>query len=429
MKAKSSRIIVFTFLALALFGVQAAHAALAEMGPVDPVRKFPTWYMDETGLAVELCLNANRCAFEPVVAGNQASEDAGFGAEAFYWAAEVVRGPSAATDNVDVLFVLALEAAWATLVPAGEPAPNQQSVFSRLRVRLSPLPGPGVYRIDHPYGTLNLPAEQDNKGVWEINFTRDIGVAARAFEASLKSPNVGPFLQHVGPRPAGFLGSVNQTKAVIGGPQRNTLVVTGPGVDFTISTWALWGKKATNGGLTVKPSKVTYSRSATRVGTVNVVADSIGKQNIQVTGVGSPATSVRMTADPNIAGRYTAAVPFKGKQPFSPVTVTNLTDRSNPTFTGEARDKVTISSATWSPAAGASEARLIVRATSSDLVPFDAADPTSGPRLQVFVTNTNQSLGFINKNGVFSKAVSINPGKITVRSTKGGVAGMTVTTP
>jgi hypothetical protein len=73
--------ILCTIALLLLGSAQTAHAVLAGVGPNHPISGFPLWYQDTNGLALEMCLdnNALLCGFDPPIAGNQFSQDIGFG--------------------------------------------------------------------------------------------------------------------------------------------------------------------------------------------------------------------------------------------------------------------------------------------------------------------------------------------------------------
>ncbi len=163
--------------------------------------------------------NADLTPFDPVIQGNAFSAQVGFGAEAFYWAAE---------STIDLpwgdeaLLFLALEATWAN----GEPADGDQIVFGRVQILLD-VPADGTYTVVHPYGTevfANVSA-----GVNAINMTRDIGAVAGEFNTVL-TDDIGPFLIAVSPLPpTGFVGNPAVEQTVTGSPTGNNFFkITGP---------------------------------------------------------------------------------------------------------------------------------------------------------------------------------------------------------
>lgn len=82
-----SKIVSTVFIAAMIFNIipfaeRKARAALIPGGAVGPVvpsglgRGFPAWYMDQNGLAIELCAEPNNlfCLADPRIAGNPFSE-------------------------------------------------------------------------------------------------------------------------------------------------------------------------------------------------------------------------------------------------------------------------------------------------------------------------------------------------------------------
>jgi len=173
----------------------AAHAALERAGPVstDPsVGEFPAWYQDTTGVAMEFCAPQNDseigggwCLLLPGTVGAVPEAfPTNFFIEHFYFAGTSLMSHP---DGAKSLLVLAQEASFAngTVV-----RPGDQTVFSRIRVSLNPVPVTGTYRFIHPYG------EEVRSGVagGKIFFTSDVGIGCGLdFSCSLNS-RLGPFL-------------------------------------------------------------------------------------------------------------------------------------------------------------------------------------------------------------------------------------------
>lgn len=200
-----------TFLLAALLvavSAPASWAALVDLGvPVTP-HGYPAFYQDSNALKLELCLDppadpiaGGPCLFDPVAAGNAWSAATGFGAEAFFWSATAEARPLVADGRA--LLVLALEAAYGG---DGSPVEGQQMIFGRVRVRIN-VPGPGFYRIIHPYGTIDLNEAFTAESLaahGEIRLTTDIGASnpidpAAAFRGALQAwdstnPATVPFL-------------------------------------------------------------------------------------------------------------------------------------------------------------------------------------------------------------------------------------------
>ncbi len=172
------------------------------MGVPEEPHGYPAWFSDSNGLKLELCIDPepdpllNRCANDPVEAGNAWSELTGFGAEAFWLLAgaaideDTVPAPS--NGLVEAELTLALEAAYG----ADESIVDGNQVsFGRVRVRMD-VDTAGTYRITHPYGQIVF----ENVGtgdVRDVNYTADIGAAnplavAVAFGGTLNSAIMSP---------------------------------------------------------------------------------------------------------------------------------------------------------------------------------------------------------------------------------------------
>ncbi|MBK5105775.1 MAG: hypothetical protein JJE42_16125, partial [Burkholderiales bacterium] len=173
----------------------SAYAALERAGPVniDPsVGEFPAWYQDTTGVAMEFCAPQNDselaggwCLLLPGTIGAVPETfPTNFFIEHFYFAGTAVMAHQGGAKS---LLVLAQEASFAngTTVRAGD-----QTVFSRIRVSLNPVPVSGTYRFIHPYGEEVRTAAAGER----IFFTSDVGIACGLdFTCALNS-RLGPFL-------------------------------------------------------------------------------------------------------------------------------------------------------------------------------------------------------------------------------------------
>ena len=411
MKTKLGIMALITFFGLALFLSPSAHAqvvrgeGLLEAGPqprgtTPPVSLFPSWFMDKNGLALEPCLDGPPLCLSSLAAFS--NPDVG---EAFYWSASAnLRHPSGANGLVE----FALEAAFLN------PAQTQRNamVFNRLRIRIDALTADGRYTMVHPFGQHVFATEPDPKGGFRINTTIDLPGAAGpgSFNGVLRAPNIGPFLRQAN-APAGHLGSPNLFRPVTGGPNGNSITITGPGgFTMTANQFAVEGKIATNGGLT--RARASYSRDATGAGTLNVFASSIGQQRIVA--VRPLQTRVRLKPVAGQIGNYSAVIPFTATQTFEPLTVRNLTDASKPFQTFDTvADLVTITEATFTPGtAPGAPGTLTVRANSSDLlVPRPRLELTDGSGNVLQTGRGRISLVL---------RTPINPGTVRVTSTAGG---------
>ena len=177
-------------IATALLG-QPAHAVLERVGPVDTANGFPRWYQDTSGVSIELCLPLNQAELQgghclllpgdpPVVPEVFPGQ---FFDEHFWWASSAAL--TSQQNGAKALLVLALEAAFSANV-----APGNQIVFTRIRVRLAPVPVSGTYRFIHPYGEESIEAAAGTR----IFFTDDVGIGAPGDFSGATKGRVGPFL-------------------------------------------------------------------------------------------------------------------------------------------------------------------------------------------------------------------------------------------
>ncbi len=226
----------------ALLAPQSVNADLAAVGPISPVNGFPLWYRDAGGMPLRIGIDPALTFVDPVITGNAFSETIGFGMESFYFMADATidfAGAPAA-----VTYRAALESTFQGLAPA----PNQQLIFARFRMRID-APVAGTYTVTHPYGVkvynVTVP------GVRAVNETIDDTLffalpPPNAPANSLTTLTLGPaflrnFLRAVNPPPSpGFLGNVNGLQTVTGSPTGNNFVrvqgpvgsnIGGPGID------------------------------------------------------------------------------------------------------------------------------------------------------------------------------------------------------
>jgi hypothetical protein len=188
---------------------------------------FPKSLTDSEGVALQICTDLGLCFFDPPVAGNAYSASNGFGAEGFWYLAE----SAFASANIDVLVVMAAEAAFTT----ENPNPAETFPFTRLRVRIT-VPEPGLYTVIHPYGskTYEVLSVVDARGRptnRQINDTADISLAGAPNGLTNTGNVVGPWLRwtrsgepgfiagETAAPPAGYLGDGATTPhTVIGSP-------------------------------------------------------------------------------------------------------------------------------------------------------------------------------------------------------------------
>lgn len=279
MRAFNLKIMVLS-IATALSG-QAAHAVLERTGPIDTANGFPRWYMDTTGLNFELCLPLNQtelgsghCLLLPGDAPATPEVFPGlFADEHFWWQAGASMTPAT---GGKALLVLGLEAAFSADV-----APGNQIAFSRIRVRLSPVPMTGTYRFIHPYGEESIVGTRGER----IFFTDDVGIGGPGDFTGAMKGRLGPFLLPSltpgGAEMAPVAGPVSgklyiadpaRIGPVTGSPtNRNIFRIEGPvgsnlggiGVDFIETTgFSLMGRIFTGQiPSLVVPERATYTRS------------------------------------------------------------------------------------------------------------------------------------------------------------------------
>lgn len=185
-------------IALAL-GAGSASAELARVGPIDRANGYPAWYQDKSGLTLDFCQNLSAaelaggwCVLLPPDVPSGAGPETfpnNFSDEHFYWLANAGdrRAPVPGTNQTVVAqLVLALEGAFG----GGPVVAGDQMVFSRLRIRLNPIPFDGNYTVYTPYGKFEFPNQVAGDRLFS---TEDIGITPGAFAEALKG-RVGPFL-------------------------------------------------------------------------------------------------------------------------------------------------------------------------------------------------------------------------------------------
>lgn len=431
-------------MALLLLGlsIQPAQAALTGKGLIHPINQFPTWFSDANGVTLQLCLDGDgvtgMCFYDPVIPGNTTSQATGFGAEAFWWAADAsldLAGGGRA------LLVLALEAAYG----AGDPAPNDQFAFGRIRLRVD-VPADGEYKIWHPF--LNeaggCPAEIYNAtaGTRSINVTRDIG-GGKPFETMLNG-EVGPFLVWdpvISPAaPAGYVGDPNIEHEVIGGHCNiNYFRIEGPiGVDLDgngnnfvqTNLFSVQGKifDEANTPPGIEPVRVSYFRSTnnntgvttSRINTwakapINASVTLRNPQNNQNIGMSFDGQSTFFKRLPLNAANSN---PMPAQLTITATSASGLSSTLDVTVV----DQVEIQTATWT--AGNQSLRVI--ALSSDKIGLNSGEiPELTLRVGANTYPMPQS-GAAGRYEVILNGITVPPAHVTVTSSKGGAATQAV---
>jgi hypothetical protein len=433
---QSKKILIVLVAALAVFGlVRPSQAALYAVDPgpyTAPFGFYPLWYQDTNGVALELCLSPGDIAADPVrgltggagctLLANPGIFDpalpmvfpTNFPDESFWF-----MGDAAVTvGGVDITYVSGLEAAFG----AGDPAPNDQISFARIRVRVTlPTNAPaGTYTLIHPYGVERY--EVIAGGIKVINMTRDIGIGGLGdFTGALKG-DIGPFLVDASVPVAGlipgatpgefFIGDPNTPRPVVGSPFGTNFVrLEGPAGFAPVETnlFTVMGKVfagALPTPLVIERS--SYSRTAT-VAQQDIFAKAPPTSS-PVQFLDTNSTIVAMT-DLDVNGRWFGQ---SLADPLLPATVdvsaTNaLNNNTLVTKTNPLVDLVTITRAEYSASSGS----LVVEAISSDLV-------TPLPTLTV----NGQLMDPVGGTGPLQNAtisgLTIPPARVTVTSANGG---------
>ncbi|MFJ6278699.1 chitobiase/beta-hexosaminidase C-terminal domain-containing protein [Arthrobacter subterraneus] len=211
---------------------------------MNPETGYPYWYGDNTGLRLELCLDAVEVC--PVVgAGYDPAEPpaipGNFPDESFWWSAEASL-PLATGE--DARLIMATEAAFGG---AGDVAQGQQNAFARMRIRFDGAQPDASYTATTPYGIFIVTA--DDRG--RVRFTEDLGCLQQPCDwTEPLSGKIGPFLRwdsSLPAAPAGSIGDPNVEHAVTGSPfGTNFFSIEGPGVPLAqTDQFAVQGKIAT----------------------------------------------------------------------------------------------------------------------------------------------------------------------------------------
>lgn len=329
----------------------------------DLVTGYPPWYMDTTGLKLELCSDSEtHCLLVPLVEGG-IDPILGVGGETFWWeSGAIVPVPAggALAGAGQAQLVLAMEAAFAN----EDPIADQQVSFGRVRIRVD-VPVPGTYTVTHPFGvqtfTVNpgdiLPPDAD--GIRGINFTEDIPFPFTGFDGALGS-GIGPFLfwdsQLPVIDPAGpaldnfyigdplvahsFLGSPFGTNFFrVEGPAGSNL--GGPGIDFVeTNQFNVMGKVFTNGGLANTPPTPVLDDAVTLTDTavmIDVLANDtfadipINPTSIAIT-QGTLGTAAMEVVNGKVMVNYTPNPGVSGPDTFTYV-VANFAGTASPAAT------------------------------------------------------------------------------------------------
>src|SRR6185503_8546210 len=241
--------------ALALLSSPALAQGLAAVGPNDPNHGFPSWYEDDNGLRLDLCLNnSGLCLVDTIVQLTNPNQPfpQNFGGtfpdEAF-WA--VCEADMETNNGGGALLVIALEAAFANDVVAS----GDQVTFARVRIRVDNLIAGQTYNVTTPVGVFTFVAA--NAGQRGINFTEDVGLIPGVFTGALNG-SIGPFLTWDSDLPIfdidgnEYIGNPNVPHTITGSPNGTNFFriqgpsIGGPGVNsIRTDLFAVMGLKST----------------------------------------------------------------------------------------------------------------------------------------------------------------------------------------
>lgn len=344
-------------------------------GPVNPQNGFALYVQDSGGLALEMCLDSvdnlgtpPPCFFDPFVPGNAFSEQIGFGAEGFWWAADAfIDVPET---GFSAILIQAVEAAFLT----EEPIDGDQFPFTRLRIRVN-VPQPGIYTLTHPYGQENYLIEAIGPG-FEVRESFDIEFNV----ASTNQGRIAPFLRwdnSLPAPPAGYLGDASTPHTITGSPLgTNFFQIEGTDLNggpiplaadgsnlVSTDQFIVMGKIFT--GVAPTPlavDRTSYARDIN--GQVDVFATSAPTASVSISGGANlPASATGLIGDGN--GKFFAHIPL-GDASILPmiVDVTATNSGNSPTLhKSQLVDVVTITKAEYDVTNG----RLRIEAVSSDL--------------------------------------------------------------
>lgn len=391
------------FVALGATSVPGAH--LTAVGPINPVDGFPVWYADDSAPSLRLALcnqvsdpNCNIAGTLPDPTKPQSFPD-NWPVESFY---QLASATLTAGNGGKAVFTGALEATFKNNLVAKA---GDQTVFSRLRVKITGLHPNTDYVVHHPYGNEKLTS--DGGGI--IFFTDDVGAGSPNF-ADATNGRYGPFLQWdpaVGDTPpAGYLADPAVNHKVIGSPvtdaaghPQNYFEVDGPDVGgtgvntITTDLFSLTGKLATTSGVTAQAADDHRAAGASG-GTLDVFATSDPGQAIQVKGQGFDPVAL----DGDGKGQYFARVKYTGATPAT-VDVVNAGDVPKTVKTIPVVDDV--------------------QATATYDADTDALTVTgSSSNADVVPTLTAKGYGAL--SGATTFTVAAAPPEVTVTSTDGG---------
>lgn len=195
-----------------------ANANLTAMSSDLDLFGFPTYYQDSTGLQAGLCIEDPQCPASPAAKDFTPAKDG----EAFY---QLANATVSGDDGESVTVDFNVEAAYLDGTPI---------TFGRIQFTAGGLAPNSIYTVDHPYGQSHFTTDENGE-LKSGDRAAQREETDGTFSGTLLSP-IGPFLRST-TAPPGYLGNGVTPTTVTGGPIRNTMTVTGPGLpDATTST-------------------------------------------------------------------------------------------------------------------------------------------------------------------------------------------------
>jgi hypothetical protein len=433
-------------LAMASVSVQAAGLITGPSSPKESGR-FPTYYQDLNGLALEHCipspgaeLNSGVCLIGAADVPNPLLPIAftsNFPGESFFFAAD--SSVPFANDARGALLVMALEATFG----AEEPVDGDQILFARIRFRFD-APVDGEYTVTYPYGQKVVQGTAGER----IFDTDDFGITCGTDFTCAANGQIGPFFLRPSAISGGdalpfyeangktYIANPGVETPVTGGSFGNVFRVQGPpgsnlggpGVDFVeTELFTLVGRVNTNPlPSNISIEKSTYSRSAddntTKID-VNVKSvKALGQPDPQLKLFGNNMPGLTMSQDSAKTGQYYGQLVLAGNTVPDKVFVSDILEITGRAISVNLVDQVTVKKAEYDVSTNA----LHIEAESSD-----KSNSHSGSLELNAYGSDGKLFGNIGSDGILDvtlPATEVPPAKILVVSNRHGNDTLEVTT-
>ncbi|MCM2356637.1 MAG: hypothetical protein NDI77_00635 [Geobacteraceae bacterium] len=440
----SSFIMAAVVLASMTVGAGPGFAALLAKSPVITPGGYPSWFQDQTGLALQGCLNdpprvPNLCLLPDGVIeqpgflpGEPKVFPDNFPIEHFYFIASTA--PITLTNgSIATEMEFAVEAAFNPDVIAN---PNQE-MFHRLRLIFSPniAEGPGTYVVVHPWGATVIPPalQQEPFGIGGVRGRATIDVNIGAATGSLLNDNfagvlgndplftISNYITQTTPAPpVGFLGDCLTQSPVVGGVNGNIVQILfrpAIGPDVLVGETELFVVCGQKTGLEVSPASAAFGfwKPATPSTATTFTVTNLA-------GVDIPAAGLILTPD-NPAFSIPADTCADGVSALAPGNTCTFDVVFTPTANGLASGAITIASA------GNPDATVSVTGSGDGIAPTvilgagQATQFTNAAAATISGTVTDNAGGA----GVASVQISVNNGPIQTLTTSGPTWSFNIT--